>query len=568
MKFLRKLSSLSRSRLLVFLGTMLFLGFLSTSTISYLVSRDSIRAAILQSELPLSSNNIYSEIQHDLFRPILISSLMANDTFVKTWLTQGEQDESAITDYLSHIRRKYGTITAFLVSEKTRKYYNASEVLKVVREDNPADAWFFRVRQMTQDYEINVDPDMSNSNAMTIFINYRILGKGDDFLAATGVGLSVSAVKSLMQKYRERYKRDVYFYDRKGGLVLRSPAPPGAAAEIPAHASEEAMQTILRHVDQGDTTAEISVVARNGALASYRYIPELDWVLVVEQTSDGTDAILYKTFGLNFIICLLVAGLLLGIFHQTIIRYQRNLEAKNLRLERAKSARDRLFSIIGHDLRGPVGNLKTSLDLLGSESLDMETFQEIRDDLHRGVDHVLIALSNLMEWGSLQTNPLEAKPERVNLRVAAHDEIQLLGLLAKEKRIHLENLIPAEASVIADSRQIKSVLRNLLSNAIKFTQVDGHISFLAERTGGHWKLEVTDDGVGMDPERSRSLFNTDPDSTLGTKGERGLGLGLQLCMDFVHANGGNISVDSQPGKGTTFRVSLPAAPDLPAGSLS
>ncbi len=114
-----------RSRLLVFLGTMLFLGFLATSTISYLISRDSIRTAILQNELPLSSNNIYSEIQHDLFRPILISSLMANDTFVKTWLTQGETDESAITDYLSHIRKKYGTITAFLVSEKTRKYYNA-----------------------------------------------------------------------------------------------------------------------------------------------------------------------------------------------------------------------------------------------------------------------------------------------------------------------------------------------------------------------------------------------------------------------------------------------------------
>ncbi len=568
MKLLRKLSSISRSRLLVFLGIMLFLGFLLTSTISYLVSRESIREAILQNELPLSSNNIYSEIQHDLFRPILISSLMANDTFVKTWLIQGEKDVSAITDYLSHIKKKYGTITAFLVSENTRKYYNATEVLKVVREDNPADEWFFRVRQMPQDYEINVDPDMSNSNAMTIFINYRILGKDGEFLAATGVGLSVSAVKSLMQKYRERYQRDVYFYDRKGNLVLRSPAAPGAAAEIPPHAGEEAMKTILRQVDQGNSTAEISVVASNGALASYRYIPELNWVLVVEQASDGTGAILYKTFGLNFIVCLIVAAVLLGIFHQTIIRYQRNLEAKNLRLERAKSARDRLFSIIGHDLRGPVGNLKSSLDLLGDDSLDIETFQEIRDDLHRGVDHVLITLSNLMEWGSLQTNPLEARPEPMNLRSAANEEIQLLGLLAKEKNIRLDNMIPAAAEILADPRQIKSVLRNLLSNAIKFTQVNGRISFSASRESSQWTLSVTDDGVGMDSSRSRALFNTDPDSTLGTKGERGLGLGLQLCIDFVHANGGTISVESAPGKGTTFLVTLPAAPDVPAARVS
>lgn len=559
MNLLRNLSSIPRSRLLFFLGAMLFLGFLLTSTISYLVSRQSIRSAILQNELPLSSNNIYSEIQHDLFRPILISSLMANDTFVKNWLLQGEKDEFAIIDYLAHIKKKYGTITAFLVSENTRKYYNTTEVLKIVREDNPADEWFFRVRQMKQDYEINVDPDMSNSNAMTIFINYRILGKDGEFLAATGVGLSVSAVKSLMQKYRERYHRDVYFYDRKGNLVLRSPASPGAAAEIPAHASEEAMQTILRQVGQGDSAAEISVVASNGSLASYRYIPELNWVLVVEQASDGTGAILYKTFGLNFIVCLLVAALLLGIFHQTIIRYQRNLEAKNLQLERAKSARDRLFSIIGHDLRGPVGNLKSSLDLLGNDSLDMETFKELRDDLHRGVDHVLIALSNLMEWGSLQTNPLEAKPESMNLRAAAHDEIQLLGLLAKEKHIRIENSIPAEASLWADPRQVKSILRNLLSNAIKFTRVDGRISFSAQKHNSRWTLAVTDDGVGMDAARSHSLFHTDPDSTLGTKGERGLGLGLQLCMDFVHANGGSISVESTPGKGTTFLVSLPAA---------
>lgn len=568
MNLLRKLSSIPRSRLLVFLGTMLFLGFLVTSTISYLVSRESIRSAILQNELPLSSNNIYSEIQHDLFRPILISSLMANDTFVKNWLIQGEKDESAITDYLSHIRKKYGTITAFLVSEHTRKYYNTTEVLKIVREDNPADAWFFRVRQMPQDYEINVDPDMSNSNAMTIFINYRILGNDGEFLAATGVGLSVSAVKSLMQKYRERYHRDVYFYDRKGSLVLRSPASPGAAAEVPPHAGEEAMQTILRQVDQGNTSAEMSVVASSGALASYRYIPELNWVLVVEQASDGTGAILFKTFGLNFIVCLLVAALLLGIFHQTIIRYQRNLEAKNLRLERAKSARDRLFSIIGHDLRGPVGNLKSSLDLLGNDTLDMETFQEIRDDLHRGVDHVLITLGNLMEWGSLQTNPLDARPEAVNLLSTAQDEIHLLNLLAKEKHILIENSIPAEASILADPRQIKSVLRNLLSNAIKFTRAHGRISLSARRNQDRWTLAVTDDGVGMDPARSRSLFDDDPDSTLGTKGERGLGLGLQLCMDFVQANGGTISVESTPGQGTTFLVTLPAAPHTPAARAS
>src|SRR5476649_1709071 len=124
------LSRWSKSRMLVTLGGLLFAGFLLTSTISYLVSRNSIRTSILQNDLPLSSNNIYSEVQKDLFEPILISSLMANDTFVKDWITHGEQDEKDITSYLDHIQVKYGTLTAFLVSENTRKYYNASGVLK------------------------------------------------------------------------------------------------------------------------------------------------------------------------------------------------------------------------------------------------------------------------------------------------------------------------------------------------------------------------------------------------------------------------------------------------------
>ncbi|TXI81198.1 MAG: ATP-binding protein, partial [Cupriavidus sp.] len=116
-----------------------------------------------------------------------------------------------------------------------------------------------------------------------------------------------------------------------------------------------------------------------------------------------------------------------------------------------------------------------------------------------------------------------------------------------------------DAEVLADPRQIKSVLRNLLSNAIKFTRVSGRISFSARLDTDKWTLAVTDDGVGMDSAKSHSLFHTDPDSTLGTKGERGLGLGLQLCMEFVHANGGTITVESTPEKGTTFLVTLPAA---------
>jgi signal transduction histidine kinase len=548
------------------LGSLLLVGFLLTTSVGYLITRHSIRAAILQNELPLSSNNIYSEVQRDLFEPILISSLMANDTFVKDWLTEGEKDPGEIIRYLQHIQEKYGT-TTFLVSEATRNYYNARQILKVVSETYADDAWFPRVRKMKPDYEINVDPDQSDGNKMTIFINYRVLDKAGNFLGATGVGLNVKAVKTLMQEYRDRYHRDVYFYDRKGKVVLYSwDADSSDLEHMSNHSAEQTMSSILARIERGESNITASATGRNGAMANYRYVPELDWILVVEQVSDGTRVILLQTVGLNLLVALLTAGVLLGITQKTTRAYQDNIEAKNrdlilrkTQLLEANAAREKLFSIIGHDLRGPVGNVKSTLDMLGSGLLDFESFQEWSDVLRTQVDHVLVTLDNLMLWGSLQTDSLKPRSEEVNLRAAAQDGMGLLGLIAKEKGIQVNNDIPENALVLADGHQIQSVLRNLLSNAIKFTPKGGHVHFTADKSARGWKVTVRDDGIGMSAERVERLLGKHSviQSTLGTDNERGLGLGLQLCIDFIKANNGTLSIESSPGKGSSISFQLP-----------
>lgn len=565
----RNLLSWAKSKMLVTLGVLLFVGFLLTSTISYLVSRNAIRTSILQNELPLSSNNIYSEVQKDLFEPILISSLMANDTFVKDWITQGEQDEKAIINYLEHIRLRYGTLTAFLVSENTRKYYNANSVLKNVTGTNPDDRWFFRVREMKTDYEINVDPDMSNHDAMTIFVNYRVTDKEGNFLAATGVGLSVNSVKELMQEYRRRYHRDVYFYDRQGRLVLHSlPHDADDAPMMSNHNAEKAMHSVVDRINRGETDITASSVSTNGTMANYRYIPELNWILVVEQVSDGTRSILFQSFGLNLLICLLTAIALLGVIRKTVLSYQERLESKNhqllthkKQLLEANAAREKLFSIIGHDLRGPIGSIRTSLELLSDDTMDAGIFREIRDDLKTGVDHVLVTLGNLMAWGSIQSSSLQPRFEDVNVRMAADEGIQLLGLNAKEKNIQIENAIPETVHARADSHQVQSVLRNLISNAVKFTPKNGRIILSATKAGDHWQMSVQDNGIGMDPERVAALAGKGSQypSTLGTENEKGLGLGFQLCLDFIRANNGELFVKSSPENGTTVSFTLPSA---------
>ncbi len=568
--------------MLILLGAMLFIGFLLTSTISYLVSRNSIRQAILQNELPLSSNNIYSEIQRDLFEPILISSLMANDTFVKDWIVGGEVKEDAITRYLKHIQEKYTTITSFLVSENTRKYYHSDHILKVVREDNPLDAWFFRVRKMNTPYEINVDPDMANKDTMTIFINYRILDKDGKFLGATGVGLSVNAVKTLMQEYRVRYNRKVYFYDRQGKLVLRSSDSTSDESNSgDAHHSAEVMKSILAQIDAGKTNLNVSVVGENGAMANYRYIPELDWILVVEQTSDGTRSILFQSFGLNLLICLLTSIVLLTMIRKTILRYQRNLEARNQQLQQnniqierqaAELAeankkldemhreKDEFIGITVHDLKNPLGSVLGFSDLLSQERSLTAEAREFVNNISVSSYAMLEQVEDLLKLTELET-PTKIHLETLDASDAVRQALQGYTFHAKTKNIALTLDLPQGGVPIHTNKEwLIASLGNLLSNAIKYSPMHSRVTVALVRKDAQVEISVKDHGEGISQEEQERLFRKfERLSTRPTAGESSSGLGLYLVQQMVLRIGGSVRCESEKGNGATFVMTFPLA---------
>ncbi|MBN2234198.1 MAG: cache domain-containing protein, partial [Opitutales bacterium] len=263
----------------------LLAGFLVSSVSSYLVSRESVRQTITESALPLTSDNIYSEIQRDLLRPVFISSMMANDTFLKDWVLNGEKDPGQVTKYLREIMQKYETVTSFFVSERTRNYYHADLLLKQVKEDAPRDVWYFRVRDMDPVYEINVDRDLANRDEMTVFINYKVFDHEDgSFLGATGVGLTVSRVHQLINSYEERYGRHILFVDSDGNVMLDTASNTGQAERnlrnfegigpySEAILSSQVLETRYR---------------KNGKnyFVNSRFVPELRWYLIVEQSED------------------------------------------------------------------------------------------------------------------------------------------------------------------------------------------------------------------------------------------------------------------------------------------
>ena len=148
---------LSKSKFVFLLTLLLSVGFISTSYISYYVAHESLIKQIEETTLPLTSDNVYSEIQRDLLRPIFISSIMSRDTFVRDWMLSGEKDEILIRNYLKEIQQHYSAVTSYLVSEKTRNYYHTTGIIRKVDENSTVDKWYSRVKKMATDFEINVE---------------------------------------------------------------------------------------------------------------------------------------------------------------------------------------------------------------------------------------------------------------------------------------------------------------------------------------------------------------------------------------------------------------------------
>ncbi len=316
----------TKYRLLGSVSAILLAGFLATSVAAYLVSRDSIEHGIAEQALPLTGDNIYSEIQKDILRPVFISSLMAHDTFVRDWILGGEKDQDQLVRYLRAMKEKYGTITSFLVSNLSNKYYYAGGTLKSVRPDEPRDAWFYRVRDMKPDYETNVDPDMANRDSMTIFINHRVLDYRGNFIGATGVGLTLDTMGRIIDRYQQRFKRDIYFLDAQGGLVLAGKAMQAQRGSIRGRPGVGSIASAI--LNGSSVPTRLSYRSGSGAdvLVNSRFIPELGWYLVVEQNVSDDMRPVRQVFAVNLAISFGVTLLVLLITLLMVNRFQRRIE--------------------------------------------------------------------------------------------------------------------------------------------------------------------------------------------------------------------------------------------------
>ncbi len=310
-------------KLVPIITVLLVTGFLLTSLASFFVSRESLRSEIALNELPLTSDNIYSEIQRDLLRPVFISSVMATDTFVRDWVLGGEKGAENITRYLSEIQSKYNTFTSFFVSDSTRTYYHADGVLKQVSSEDTSDQWYFRVKDLQEDYEINVDPDKANKDAMTIFVNYRVFDYEKNFIGVTGVGLTVNAVKNLIEVYQKKYNRTIYFIDDKGRVQLA-----GSDFDTEMGGLSGFTYFQLFQDNMGTLTGRSFQYEKDGQVVhtNIRYIDEFKWHLVVEQPETEAVREIYRTLLVNLLLCIVVTIVVVILVNLSISAYKKRIE--------------------------------------------------------------------------------------------------------------------------------------------------------------------------------------------------------------------------------------------------
>jgi len=231
-------------------------------------------------------------------------------------------------------------------------------------------------------------------------------------------------------------------------------------------------------------------------------------------------------------------------------------------LQELNKVKDRLFSIIGHDLRSPIGNVKMVLEFMSKGIIDPnkgDIYKNTIADLLRTTDEVFELLDNLLSWATNESGNMQIVPENINLKQAVISIVNLYQAGINNKNIKLNINIDASHFVFADLNMVKTVIRNLFSNAIKFTPSEGKISFESWMENGIVKIGVTDTGKGI----SQDIINKilDPTiyfSTAGLNKESGNGLGLKLCKDFIDKSKGKIWIESSLGSGTNVFFTLPA----------
>ena len=302
---------------------------------------------------------------------------------------------------------------------------------------------------------------------------------------------------------------------------------------------------VAQHLKSNPNTADIPII----------FLPALNSTAdIVKGFQVGANDFISKPFNKE--------ELIIRVTHQiSLVAAKRLILSKTEELQRTIAGRDKLYSVIAHDLRSPMGSIKMVLNMLilnlPSEKIGAEMY-ELLTMANQTTEDVFSLLDNLLKWTKSQIGKLNVVYQDVDLVEVTDGVIEIFSMVASLKKIRIHEMKPEKMMVNADIDMLKTVVRNLLSNAIKFSKENSEVLVKMEEVDGMAVVSVQDYGCGISEEGQKKLLHTDTHfSTFGTNNEEGSGLGLLLCKDFVVKNGGKLWFTSKEGEGSIFSFSIP-----------
>lgn len=299
----------SKYKIILLVVPLLLLLSMGISFANYRVAMNSTELQLKKQSLPLSIDNIYTEIQKQIIEPYLVSSMMANDTFVLDWLQKDEHNTAAIEKYLESIKNKYGMLVSFLVSEKTHNYYTQDGYIETVVPTKETNKWYFAFKRSQKSSEINIDFNDKLANDLVMFINFKMFDEQFHYLGATGVGIEISYVQEMLKRFKVKYHLNVGFLDAKGNSIFQQ-----------AHMKKFTIPK--RYYEQIFSKEPQSFeYQQDGSyfIVNTKYIRELDIYLIVKAKVDDftqeAKHILYLSLTLSMALSLIIALILVRLIH-------------------------------------------------------------------------------------------------------------------------------------------------------------------------------------------------------------------------------------------------------------
>jgi two-component system, sensor histidine kinase and response regulator len=327
----------------------------------------------------------------------------------------------------------------------------------------------------------------------------------------------------------------------------------------------------LVHEKKGETPAAFSYLKRYSAITDSLANTEREEALarqeamlnlrterqnreLAEQALASQKNTLIISYILLFVIALTLVALF--VFYQKKNRSNRELKEKTVELENVNKDKDKLLSILAHDLRNPLSSLQGVVYLIQEGALNNEDMDKVLAEIDHRLQHGITILTNYLQWAQNQKEGIEAGLRPVNVKEIVDETLNEIRHSAVKKSVTVEVHVDDELTMLADQNMMQVILRNLISNSIKYVNEGGAVVVMAQAENQKIVLSVSDTGVGIPEEKKKDIFNSFSYTRIGTSGETGTGLGLSICKDFVEKQGGSISFESEGGKGTAFFVEM------------